>query len=145
MSSAAILPLGYCVLLSHGKQRILLIYTALSRHYSSMGSMIMEEILELIVMFLARTIYGSEGRPRHPFWRNLIRFIAFGGALASVCNMLGLIGEIEFSIIIVIIWSICSLIVVCAEYYIGSKKVAYAAITVSVLWFLVVLITFDML
>ncbi len=105
----------------------------------------MAEILELIVVFLASIIYGSEGSPRHPIWRNLIRFIAFSGAVVSVFSLLGLLGKYDFPIVVVAVWSICSLIIISAEYYVGSKKVAFAALTASAVWFLVVLITLDTL
>ena len=100
----------------------------------------MAEILEFILAFVAMAIYGTEEKPRHPIWRNSVRTIAFAGVLVSIASFLNIFGAFEFPLVIVLIWAICSLLVISAEYYVGSKKVCLAAFIVYPIWLAVVLL-----
>lgn len=101
----------------------------------------MEVALEFIILFLSWSIYGSEERPKHAFWRNTVRVIAFSGAAVFIAKMLDLTGNVEFPLILSALWAICFLIVFSAEYYIGSVRVAYSAIATFVVMALAVLST----
>ena len=101
----------------------------------------MADIIELILTFVAVTIYGTEEKPRHPIWRNSVRTVAFGGVLISIASFLNLLGDLKFPIVVVLIWVICSLLVISAEYYVGSKKVCLAASIVLPIWLAVALLT----
>ena len=101
----------------------------------------MAEILELVVTFLAIWIYGTEENPRHPFWRNSVRFIAFSGIFISTAGFLGLFGSFEFPFVITVIWALCSLIVISAEYYVGSKKLCLAAFIAYPIWLAIAIAT----
>ncbi|WP_133840692.1 hypothetical protein [Pelagimonas phthalicica] len=94
----------------------------------------MAELLELVVSLLAVGIYGTEDRPRHPIWRNSIRTIAFAGLLVSVADVLGILGSVEFPFVVTLVWAFCSLIVITAEYYVGSKRVCLAAYIAYPIW-----------
>ena len=85
------------------------------------------EFLDLILAYLAVWVYGTEDRPRHPVWRNSIRIVAFSGLLVSAAWYGGVLGSVEFPYVVILIWAICSLIVLVAEYDLGSKKVCLAA------------------
>lgn len=101
----------------------------------------MDVVLELLVVFLSWSIYGSDERPKRPFWRNTVRAIAFSGAVVFTATMLDLMGTVEFPLILSALWAICFLIVLSAEYYIGSVKVAYSAIATFIVMGLVVFST----
>ncbi len=94
----------------------------------------MAELLELILSYFAIWIYGTEDRPKHPVWRNSIRTVAFSGILVSVAGFLGMLGSFEFPFIIILIWAFCSLIVITAEYNVGSRKVCLAAFIAYPIW-----------
>ncbi|PIB25651.1 hypothetical protein BFP76_00515 [Amylibacter kogurei] len=100
-----------------------------------------EIIAEIIVTFLGWTIYGSEENPRHPFWRNSVRTVAFLGAFISIASFLNILGDFEFPRVVVGFWAVCSLMVILVEYYIGSKKVCLAAFVVCAIWFIVGILT----
>ena len=101
----------------------------------------MVEVLELIIDALGWLIYGSEEKPKHPVWRNTVRVIAFSGAAVFVAAMLNLTGNIEVPLIVSGLWFLCFMIVFSAEYYIGSVKVAYAAIATFAILVLVIFST----
>ena len=100
----------------------------------------MAEILEFILAFVAVAVYGTEEKPRHPIWRNGVRVVAFAGVLVSTASYLNMFGNFDFPLFIVLIWGICSLLVISAEYYVGSKKVCLAAFIVYPIWLAVVLL-----
>ena len=101
----------------------------------------MEDILELIVSFLAAWIYGTDDNPKHPIWRNSVRTIAFTGILVSSAKFLGFLGAIQFPLILTLVWALCSLIVITAEYYVGSKRVFLAAFIAYPIWLTIALYT----
>ena len=101
----------------------------------------MVEILELIVSFLAVWIYGTDDKPRHPIWRNSVRTIAFAGTLVSSASFLGFLGAIQFPLILTLAWALCSLIVISAEYYVGSKRVCLAAFIAYPIWLAIAIYT----
>lgn len=101
---------------------------------------ILVPILEAVVAFLAIAVYGTEQNPRHPILRNTVRLIAFGGAPISGAIVLGVVNNIEFPLLVTFVWAVCSLIVLSGEYYIGSKKIAYVAIAVAVIWLITVIV-----
>jgi len=100
----------------------------------------MAEILELILAFVAVAIYGTEEKPKHPIWKNSVRTVAFTGVLVSIASFLNVFGSFEFPLFIALIWAICSLLVISAEYYVGSKKVCLAAFIVFPIWLVIVLL-----
>jgi hypothetical protein len=87
----------------------------------------MVEIIELFIAAVSFAIYGTDERPRHPFWRNAVRTVAFTGAIIFLASLLGWL-NIIFPMALTLFWCLCGLIVLCAEYEIGSKNVAYAAL-----------------
>lgn len=101
----------------------------------------MAEILELVVAFFAAWIYGTEDKPKHPIWRNSVRTIAFSGILVSTVGFLGFLGSFEFPIGIVLLWVFCSLIVISAEYYMGSKRICLAAFIAYPIWLTIAIAT----
>lgn len=101
----------------------------------------MTEILEVIIGLLAIWIYGSEDRPRHPIWRNSVRTIAFSGLLVSTASFLGKLGSVRFPLPLIVIWAVCSLVVIMAEYDLGSKKLCLAAFILYPLWLVLVIVT----
>ncbi len=101
----------------------------------------MADILELVVTFLAIWIYGTEDNPRHPFWRNSVRTVAFSGAFISTAGFLSLFGSFKFPFVITTIWVFCSLIVITAEYHAGSKKLCLAAYIVCPIWLAIAIAT----
>ena len=101
----------------------------------------MDDILEFILAIISVTIYGTEDKPRHPFWRNSIRAIAFIGVFVSAASFLNMFGDYEFPFLIISIWALCSLIVLSAEYYAGSKAVGLAALGAFLLWIVIVFTT----
>lgn len=101
----------------------------------------MDVVLEFVILFLSWSIYGSEERPKHSIWRNIVRVIAFSGAVVFTATMLDLMAAVEFPLILSALWAICFLIVLSAEYYIGSVKVAYSAIATFVVMGMVVFST----
>lgn len=102
---------------------------------------LMEDILELVTAIVAASIYGTEDKPRHPFWRNSVRTIAFAGAFVSAASLLNMLGGFEVPLFITLIWAFCSLIVITAEYDAGSKKVGVAAFVTAAVWSIVVVVT----
>ncbi|MEO9516546.1 MAG: hypothetical protein ABJH45_12710 [Paracoccaceae bacterium] len=101
----------------------------------------MEDILELFTQFSAVWIYGTEENPRAPFWRNSVRIIAFSGVFVSTAGFLGLLGSFEFPLIVTLIWALCSVIVFSAEYYLGSKKLWWAALIAYPIWLTIAIVT----
>ena len=93
----------------------------------------MDVVLEMIATFLAFAIYGTDAKPRHPVWRNAVRMIAFGGAAIAIASLLSLLGNVEIPTIAVVIWGLCSVIVLLAEYELGSRRVAFASLFALVL------------
>ena len=102
---------------------------------------LMDVILEAVVTFSAVWVYGRKENPRHPFWRNSVRLIAFSGVLISTAYFLDLFGSFEFPLVITIIWAFCSLIVISTEYYLGSKKLGLAAFIAYPIWFAIAIAT----
>lgn len=98
----------------------------------------MQEILELIISFLAIWIYGTEEKPKPPIMRNSVRAVAFSGFLVSAASMLGLLGRIEFPLPLILSWAFCAVLIVTAEYYLGSKKIWVAAIIGLAIWLAIV-------
>ena len=96
---------------------------------------IMDSILELLIGLLGHAIYGTPERPRHPFLRNLVRLIAFGGTAIAIAFLFGLTGGFKFPPFATFVWLLCSLIVICAEYYVGNPIIARAAAMAFVLLF----------
>lgn len=101
----------------------------------------MVEILELVVTFLAMWIYGTEDNPKHPFWRNSVRTVAFSGIFVSTAGFLEFFGSFEFPFLITLIWGFCSLIVISAEYYVGSKKICLVAFIAYPIWLAIAIAT----
>lgn len=99
----------------------------------------MDEIAELFIAAMSIAIYGTDDKPRHPIWRNSVRLVAFCGAFVSIASLSGWLNDTTFPMALVVTWGVCALIVLSAEYYVGSKKVCYAALTVFAIWLLVVL------
>ncbi|WP_152612147.1 hypothetical protein [Leisingera sp. ANG-S5] len=94
----------------------------------------MAEALEFVVTFLAVWIYGTEDRPKHPIWRNGVRIVAFSGIIVSAAGFKGLLGSFEFPLIFTLVWGGCSLVVISAEYYLGSKRICFAAFVAYPIW-----------
>ena len=63
-------------------------------------------------------IYGTEDRPRHPFWRNALRTVAFGGAPIALLVIFGVLAPLLLAFSIM--WTCSLLIVLMAEYEIGK-------------------------
>jgi hypothetical protein len=97
-------------------------------------ALFMVEILELVLTFVTVWIYGTDDKPRHPIWRNSVRIVAFTGAFVSAASLLSILGNFEVPRVATLIWALCSLIVISAEYYVGSKKVFLAAVIVFATW-----------
>ncbi len=94
----------------------------------------METVLELIIQYLGLAIYGTEEKPRHPIWRNIVRLIAFSGAAFSILHMLDMTGSTSVPLVISALWLVTFMIVLSTEYYFGPKKLAYAIIAVFLIW-----------
>ena len=90
----------------------------------------MESVLEFAAAFVAIWIYGTKDNPRHPVWRNTVRIVAFSGAFFCLGFLLNLFGGFDFPVIVILVWLFCSVIVISAEYYVGSKPVCYVALLV---------------
>lgn len=99
----------------------------------------MDEVYEILLQLLALTIYGYEEKPKHPLWRNSVRTVAFVGAFISIASLLNLLGNIEFPMFVTLIWGICFVIVITAEYELGSKRVCLAAFIVFSIWLAVLI------
>lgn len=101
----------------------------------------MADILEFISFILANWIYGKDDRPRHPVWRNSVRAIAFAGVVVSSAYLLGFLGARQIPEILTLAWGLCSVIVISAEYYLGSKRVCVAALIAYPIWLAILIYT----
>jgi hypothetical protein len=102
---------------------------------------IVEAILEFVLGMISHIIYGTEDKPRHPIWRNTVRVIAFSGAFISAASLLKFLGNFVVPFPIIMIWLLCSVIVISAEYYAGSKKVGLMALGVFAALLVLAIIT----
>ena len=102
---------------------------------------IVEAALEFVLAIISHIIYGTEDKPRHPIWRNTVRVIAFSGTIIAAASLLNFLGNIVVPFPIIMIWILCSLIVVSAEYYAGSKKIVLIALGVFAVLLALAIIT----
>ena len=93
----------------------------------------MEAVLEIVLNVLAVGIYGTPEKPRHPVFRNTVRLIAFGGSVIMLAEFVGLVSNIQKPMAAMSVWLVCGVIVLLAEYDLGSPRIAIAAISVSAL------------
>ena len=93
----------------------------------------MEDAVEFVVMILGAGLYGTEARPRHPVWKNTLRVVAFGGGALAIASMLSLLGDTRFPVLAILFWLACSLIVLVAEYELGSRRIAFAGYGMAIL------------
>jgi len=87
-----------------------------------------EIVLEGVLTVAACLVYGTDAHPRHPALRNGARLIAFGGlgvALAWVSFWPLVTAPPMF---VTAPWLLVALIVLLAEYDLGSKRLAYLGI-----------------
>ena len=96
----------------------------------------MEDIFEFIAALIGSKIYGTEARPRHPFWRNSFRFIAFLGLAVAVLYNLDLLNGFEFPLFLVLLWGFVFFIVFISEYHFGSRKIMYATFAAFPIFFI---------
>ena len=83
-------------------------------------------ILELAVSIAAGTVYGTPDRPRPRYLRHVVRGVAFGGAIAALLVLAGVLqnGIPTFAIFV---WALCGMIVFLGEYDLGNGWIALAA------------------
>jgi hypothetical protein len=93
----------------------------------------LEEIFEIIVNFLGYLFYGTDRKPRHPFWRNSVRVLGFGGAWISIMSLTGIFPGFLLPLPIMVVCTICGLIVLVTEHEFGATKIAYAAIATMII------------
>ena len=86
----------------------------------------MDSILEFIAALVAVGIYGTEDKPRHPVWRNLLRVFVFGGGAFALANILLPLG-IAVPIALSVVWGFSLVIVLSAEHYFGETWLSLAA------------------
>lgn len=80
---------------------------------------LMADIAEFIAAMLAALIYGTEDRPRHPFWRAALRAIVFGGGAIFFVSV-GLTGRIPpLSLWVGFVWVFASMMLLIGEYECG--------------------------
>ena len=80
----------------------------------------MDDVVELLANLLGIGIYGTDERPRHPFWRNALRVFVFGGGVVVACSLLSLFGAEQVPKALVLVWLLGVAIVFGAEYYLGK-------------------------
>jgi hypothetical protein len=89
----------------------------------------------MFLYVLAVGIYGTPQKPRHPVFRNTVRLIAFGGSAILLAELIGLVSDIHKPMAVIFVWGVCGLIVILAEYDLGSPKIAIVALMVVALLF----------
>ncbi|MEM7056252.1 MAG: hypothetical protein AAF557_01560 [Pseudomonadota bacterium] len=87
----------------------------------------MEGILELVSLFVADGVYGTQERPRHPIWRNALRVFVFSGALVAAWHLFTFNTWPNIHIVFSVIWGLAFLTVFSAEYYLGRPWLSLAA------------------
>jgi hypothetical protein len=83
-----------------------------------------EALVEGVVTLAAMAVYGTEARPRHPALRYGLRVIAFGG-LAVALAWVSFWPNVAAPMYVTVPWMLAALIVLMAEYDMGSKRLAY--------------------
>ncbi len=88
---------------------------------------LLQEVLQGLLTRVVRAIYGTEKAPRSVVWRGALRTLVFGGALAT---LFGLSGVVPFSLLpewLVLFWFIAWLCLLIGEHDFGKKPVAWWA------------------
>jgi hypothetical protein len=96
--------------------------------------------LELLVHVAAGTIYGTPEKPRPAYLRGLVRVVAFAGAMAVFAALAGAVDLGGVPRLVFLPWALCGLIVILAEYELGSKWIGITAWAVVVALFVVGLV-----
>ncbi|NSX56518.1 hypothetical protein [Parasulfitobacter algicola] len=86
----------------------------------------MDTLLELVIGFTAIAIYGTEGKPRHPIWRNSLRTVVFAGFVIAFVDLQFPTLSLEIPIAIELLWLFGFVTVLLAEFYVGSIYIALA-------------------
>ncbi len=93
-----------------------------------------EDFIELVWQLLAVQIYGTPEHPSRPIWRNTLRTIAVVGPLISIGTMLNLWGGFSLPLGVHLIWMVCALFILPAEFFLGSKRIWGGIVVVLLTW-----------
>jgi hypothetical protein len=84
---------------------------------------VIEALVEGVVTLAAIAVYGTDTNPRHPALRNGLRLIAFGGLTVALA-WVSFWPNVAAPMYVTAPWMLAGLIVLLAEYDLGSKRLA---------------------